>query len=57
MTPGRAAETMLRAIVCFEIEVTAWRGTAKLGQNKSVAERAGAVAGLRAPAVRTTSPP
>lgn len=47
MTPGRS-EAMLRAILCFEIAVTAWRGTAKLGQNKSAAERAGAVAGLRA---------
>lgn len=47
MTSGRA-ETMAKAIVGFEIMVTDLAGTRKLGQNKSVEERAGAVAGLRA---------
>jgi transcriptional regulator len=30
-----AVSKMLSAIRCFEMRVTAWRGTAKLGQNKS----------------------
>jgi transcriptional regulator len=38
---------MLKAIVGFELTITALRGTRKLGQNKPDAERAGAVAGLR----------
>lgn len=47
MTPGRF-EAMLPAIHAFELEVTALRGTYKLGQNKSAAEMAGAAAGLEA---------
>ena len=38
---------MLKAIVGFELAIEALRGTRKLGQNKTVEERAGAVAGLR----------
>jgi transcriptional regulator len=45
MTPGRF-EAMLPALAGFELRVTAWRGTAKLSQNKSAAERAGMAAGL-----------
>lgn len=41
-------DAMLHAITGFEIELTALRGTRKLGQNKSTGERVGAVAGLRA---------
>ncbi len=39
---------MLRGIVGFEVTVTAVRTTTKFSQNKSAADRAGAVAGLRA---------
>ncbi|SFP46980.1 FMN-binding negative transcriptional regulator [Sphingomonas rubra] len=39
---------MLGGIVGFEVEVTAVRSTAKLSQNKTAADRAGVVAGLRA---------
>lgn len=39
---------LLRAIEGFEIEVLDARGTTKLSQNKSAADRAGVVAGLRA---------
>lgn len=39
---------MLRAIEGFKIEVVAVRGTTKLSQNKSAADRAGVAAGLRA---------
>jgi len=45
MTPGRF-EAMLKAIVGYELEIEALRGTNKLGQHKSDSERAGAVAGL-----------
>ncbi|MBV9840451.1 MAG: FMN-binding negative transcriptional regulator [Sphingomonadaceae bacterium] len=38
MTPGRFA-AMLKAIRCFELIPDAWRGTLKLGQNKSDADR------------------
>ena len=41
-------DAMLRAIVGFEIEITAVRGTAKLHQHKSEADREGVRAGLRA---------
>jgi len=37
---------MLRAITGFEVTIEAVRGTCKLGQNKSEADRAGATAGL-----------
>lgn len=47
MTPGRF-EAMLPAIHAFELEITALRGTYKLGQNKSADEMAGAAAGLEA---------
>lgn len=46
MSEGRF-EAMLRAIVGFEIEVEALRGTRKLGQNKTHAERAAAAAQVR----------
>lgn len=38
---------MLRAIEGFEIEVTEIRGTTKLAQHKSAADRTGVIAGLR----------
>jgi transcriptional regulator len=47
MSPGRF-EAMLRAITGFEMAVEELRGTRKLGQNKGVEARMGAVAGLRA---------
>ncbi|QNA85069.1 FMN-binding negative transcriptional regulator [Sphingomonas sp. So64.6b] len=37
---------MLRAIIAFEVEIDGIRGTRKLSQNKSAADRAGVVAGL-----------
>ena len=37
---------MLRAIIGFEVEIEAVRGTSKLGQNKSDADRAGTIHGL-----------
>lgn len=40
--------SMLRAIVCIEVPVTALVGKYKLSQNRSAADRAGVVAGLRA---------
>ena len=45
MSAGRF-EKMLKAIVGYELEVEAVRGTRKLGQNKSAGEIAGAIAGL-----------
>jgi transcriptional regulator len=45
MSPGRF-DGMLKAIVGFEMEIDALRGTLKLGQNKSEAERRGAAEGL-----------
>lgn len=39
MNPGKA-EAMMHAIVAFELVPTAWRGTAKLSQNKSAEIRA-----------------
>lgn len=47
MTPGRF-DAMLKAIEAFELQIEALRGTAKMGQNKSIAEMNGAVAGLEA---------
>lgn len=44
--PARIA-AMVRAIEGFAIEVTATRGTTKLAQHKSSADRAGVIAGLR----------
>lgn len=41
-------ETMTRGIVGFRIEVQAWRGTLKLGQNKPEAARLAAADGLDA---------
>jgi len=39
-------QAMLRAIQGFEVAIEAVRGTRKLGQNKSAADRAGAMLGL-----------
>jgi transcriptional regulator len=44
----RKLRLMLRTIVGFAIEAPTFTGTRKLGQNKSAAEVAGAIAGLRA---------
>ena len=41
-------DKMLRGIVGFEMEVTAWRSTVKLGQNKSVEVRLAAADGAEA---------
>lgn len=45
MTPGRF-EAMLKAIIGFEMRIEALRGTNKLGQHKSAAERQGTADGL-----------
>lgn len=45
MSPGRF-EVMLKAIAGFEMRIEELRGTNKLGQHKSEAERAGAADGL-----------
>lgn len=45
MMPGRF-ETMLKAIIGYELEIEALRGTRKLGQNKTGAERLSVAAGL-----------
>jgi len=47
MSSGRF-EAMLKAIVGFELAIETLRGTRKLGQNKTGAERRGAVEGLQA---------
>lgn len=47
MTPGRF-DGMLKAIDAYELSVEALRGTAKMGQNKSVAEMHNAADGLEA---------
>jgi len=47
MTPG-AFETILRGAVGFTMDVTAWRGTLKLGQNKPAPAREGAADGSEA---------
>ena len=47
-TDPAAIAAMIRAIQGFEVEPTALRGTTKLSQNKSVADRTGVIAGLRA---------
>jgi transcriptional regulator len=51
-TRGKMADglfdKMLRAIVGFEMEATAWRSTVKLGQNKSAEVRAAAADGAEA---------
>ncbi len=47
MTPGRF-ETMLKAIVGYELRIEALRGTRKLGQNKKAEERARVAAALEA---------
>ena len=41
-------QRMMRAILPFEMQITAVEGTWKLGQNKTPQARAGAIAGLRA---------
>ena len=43
----RRLDAMRAAIVGFRLDVTAWRGTAKLSQNKPAADVMGVVAGLR----------
>lgn len=45
MSPGRF-EAMLKAIIGFEMSIEELRGTNKLGQHKSAAERQGAADGL-----------
>jgi transcriptional regulator len=45
LNPGRF-EAMLKAIVGYELEIEALRGTRKLGQNKREEERTGAAHGL-----------
>lgn len=45
MTPGKF-ESMLKAIIGYELAIEDLRGTRKLGQNKSEAERLNAAAGL-----------
>lgn len=45
MMAGRF-ETMLKAIIGYELEIEALRGTRKLGQNKTGAERLSVAAGL-----------
>ncbi len=47
MTPGRF-EAMLPAIRGFAIDAPVWRGTRKLSQNRSPADRAGVAAALDA---------
>ncbi len=44
----RKIDAMLKAIVGFRLEVTAWRGTIKLGQNKSSDARLAAAEGAAA---------
>lgn len=46
--PDGLFDKMLRGITGFEIEITAWRSTVKLGQNKSVAVRMAASDGAEA---------
>ncbi len=45
--PDGAFEKMLGGIAGFALTVAAWRGTAKLSQNKPARDAAGVVAGLR----------
>jgi transcriptional regulator len=47
MTPG-LFDRMLGAITGYEMQVSDWRGTRKLGQNKPIAARMGAADGLEA---------
>lgn len=47
MSPG-VMDRMMRAILPFQLQITAVEGTWKLGQNKTQQARAGAIAGLRA---------
>jgi transcriptional regulator len=49
--PDDYIATMVRAIVGVEIEVTALTGKWKVSQNRSAADRAGVVQGLRAAGV------
>jgi transcriptional regulator len=46
MAPARF-DALLAAIGTFELVVREWRGTAKLSQNKTAAQKAGVVAALR----------
>ena len=43
-----AFAAMLRGIIGFEMSVTMWRGTSKLGQNKAPAVRVAAADGVEA---------
>jgi transcriptional regulator len=45
---GNAFARLLDGIVGFELEITAWRPTFKLSQNKPVEERERVAAGLEA---------
>lgn len=45
---GGLFDKMLRGITGFEIEITAWRNTVKLGQNKTADSRLAAAAGAEA---------
>lgn len=54
MTPG-VFERMLGAIVGFEMHVTDWHGTRKLGQNKSVEARASVSVALSAAGEEATA--
>lgn len=47
MSPG-VMDRMMRAILPFQMQITAVEGTWKLGQNKTPQAREGAIAGLRA---------
>lgn len=47
MTPG-LADRMLAGVVGFRMEIQAWRGTRKLGQNKPEAVRLAAAGGVEA---------
>lgn len=46
--PKDLTHTLHRVIVGFEIRVERWEAKDKLGQNRAVADRVGAIAGLRA---------
>jgi transcriptional regulator len=46
--PGEVFEKLQRQVIGFEIEITRLQGKWKLGQNRTNADRQGAIAGLRA---------
>lgn len=45
--PAAETEDLLRGILAFELVVERWEGKWKLGQNRALADRHGAIAGLR----------